>query len=53
MNNDERKYSSRPIDNKIYDIRVSQVTPRLKGYLARNTTHYLFPEYFQRLRAKK
>jgi hypothetical protein len=30
-----------------------QVSPRLKGYLAGNTTHYLFPEYFQSLRAKK
>jgi hypothetical protein len=30
-----------------------QMIPRLKDYLARNTTHYLFPEYFQSLRAKK
>jgi hypothetical protein len=35
------------------NVRVYQVTPRLKGHFARNTTHYLFPEYFQSLRAKK
>jgi hypothetical protein len=29
------------------------VTPRLKAHFARNTTHYLFPEYFQNLCAKK
>jgi hypothetical protein len=33
--------------------RVLQVTPRLKGYFVRNTTHYLFLEYFESLRAKK
>jgi hypothetical protein len=27
--------------------------PRLKAHFARNTTHYLFSEYFQSLRAKK
>jgi hypothetical protein len=31
----------------------SQVTLRLKGHFARNTTHYMVSEYFQRLRAKK
>jgi hypothetical protein len=35
------------------NIRVYQVIPRLKDYFARNTTHYLFSEYFQSLRAKK
>jgi hypothetical protein len=35
------------------NIRVYQVTPRLKGQFVRNTTHYLFLEYFQSLRAKK
>jgi hypothetical protein len=33
--------------------RVCQVTPRLKDHFAKNTTHYLFPRYFQSLRAKK
>jgi hypothetical protein len=33
--------------------RVYQVTPRLKDHFARNTTYYLFPRYFQSLRAKK
>jgi hypothetical protein len=32
---------------------VCTVTPRLKAHFARNTTHYLFLEYFQSLRAKK
>jgi hypothetical protein len=32
---------------------VRQVTPCLKAHFARNATHYLFPEYFQSLRAKK
>jgi hypothetical protein len=35
------------------NVRVCQVTPRLKGHFASNTTYYLFPEYFQSLRAKK
>jgi hypothetical protein len=35
------------------NVRVYQVTPRLKGQFVRNTTHYLFLEYFQSLRAKK
>jgi hypothetical protein len=35
------------------NVRVCQVTPRLKAHFARNTTHYLFLEYFQSLRAKK
>jgi hypothetical protein len=26
------------------------MTPRLKAHFARNTTHYVFPEYFQSLR---
>jgi hypothetical protein len=30
--------------------RVCQVTFRLKGYLARNTMHSLFPEYFQKIK---
>jgi hypothetical protein len=34
------------------NVRVYQVTPRLKGKFVRNTTHYLFLEYFQSLRAK-
>jgi hypothetical protein len=34
-------------------VSVCQVTPRLKAHIARNTTHYLFPEYFQSLRPKK
>jgi hypothetical protein len=32
------------------NVRVCQVIPRLKDHFARNTTHYLFPEYFQSLR---
>jgi hypothetical protein len=32
---------------------VCKVIPRLKAHFARTTTHYLFPEYFQSLRAKK
>jgi hypothetical protein len=35
------------------NVRVYQVTPSLKGKFVRNTTHYLFLEYFQSLRAKK
>jgi hypothetical protein len=33
--------------------RVCQMTPPLKAHFAKNTTHYLFPEYFQILRPKK
>jgi hypothetical protein len=33
--------------------RVCQITPHLKDYFAKNTTVYLFREYFQSLRAKK
>jgi hypothetical protein len=36
-----------------FNVRVCQVILRLKAYLARNTMHYLFPEYFQSRRAKK
>jgi hypothetical protein len=32
--------------------RVCQGTPRLKAHFAKNTTHYLFPEYFQSLLLK-
>jgi hypothetical protein len=35
------------------NVRVYQVIPRLKGQFVRNTTHHLFLEYFQSLRAKK
>jgi hypothetical protein len=35
------------------NVKVYQVTPRLKGQFVRNTTQYLFFEYFQSLRAKK
>jgi hypothetical protein len=31
------------------NVRVCQVTPRLKPHFARNIMHYLFPEYFQSL----
>jgi hypothetical protein len=34
------------------NVRVCQVTPRLKAHFARNITDYLLPEYFQSLRAK-
>jgi hypothetical protein len=29
------------------------VTPRLKAHFTKIVMHFLFPEYFQRLRAKK
>jgi hypothetical protein len=35
------------------NVMVYQVIPRLKAHFARNTMPYLFPEYFQSLRAKK
>jgi hypothetical protein len=35
------------------NVRVYQVTTCLKGQFVRITTHYLFLEYFQSLRAKK
>jgi hypothetical protein len=31
------------------NVTVCQVTPRLKGYFAINTAHYLLPEYVQSL----
>jgi hypothetical protein len=42
-----------PLTFFFFNVRVCEVTPRLKGHFARNTTHYLFPEYFQKLHAKK
>jgi hypothetical protein len=35
------------------NVRVYQVTPRLKGQFVTNTTHYLFLDCFQSLRTKK
>jgi hypothetical protein len=34
-------------------FQTCQVTPCLKGNFARNTTHYLFPQYLESQRAKK
>jgi hypothetical protein len=44
--------SVQPPPTFFFNGRVCQVTPRLKDHFARNTTHYLFPRYFQSLRAK-
>jgi hypothetical protein len=45
--------SSQPSLAFFFNVRVCQVTPSLKAHFAKNTTHYLFPEYFQRLCAIK
>jgi hypothetical protein len=46
-----RKLATTP--NFFFANGTCQVIPRLKAHFAKITTHYLFPEYFQSLRAKK